>query len=276
MIRYRTNGEVEAALQKFPIYTQYRDRRQSSSWHVQTGIEIHILDEGCEDFWLDQKRIPQMSRDVLILSGDTPHREECSPGETIRRTVICFNPSKWTGEQPMEMSLLPCFLHVRALNYPKLDALCRALHAELLLQREGWQVMAKGLFLQLCGLLLRERKPGPVTPGQSALDLASRCRDFILSNLEERLDGASLARRFGVSRSHLCRAFGAATGSGLQSFIRESRLERAAHLLLENPELEVLEVALRTGFQSHPHFTRCFLRRFGKTPSAYRNPVDPA
>lgn len=37
----------------------------------------------------------------------------------------------------------------------------------------------------------------------------------------------------------------------------------------------ILDIALRLGFSSHSHFTLLFNRRFGLTPSAYRDRVRP-
>ena len=50
---------------------------------------------------------------------------------------------------------------------------------------------------------------------------------------------------------------------------RRLRLDRAAWLLLTS-RATVLDIALKTGWESHETFTRAFGTRFGVTPSSFR------
>ncbi|WP_437672958.1 helix-turn-helix domain-containing protein [Sorangium sp. So ce131] len=73
-----------------------------------------------------------------------------------------------------------------------------------------------------------------------------------------------------VSRRHLDGLF-AASGSSVEAWIRERRLQRAAEALqLGGPDRKLLAVAVEHGFSSQSHFSRAFARRFGMTPSAWR------
>jgi AraC family transcriptional regulator len=45
---------------------------------------------------------------------------------------------------------------------------------------------------------------------------------------------------------------------------------RAALERLAEPGVDLIDIALDLGFSSHSHFTECFRRNFGKTPSAVR------
>jgi transcriptional regulator GlxA family with amidase domain len=50
---------------------------------------------------------------------------------------------------------------------------------------------------------------------------------------------------------------------------RRLRLDRGAWLLLTS-ENTILDIALKTGFESHETFTRAFRARFGEAPSTFR------
>jgi AraC family transcriptional regulator len=73
----------------------------------------------------------------------------------------------------------------------------------------------------------------------------------------------------GLSAFHLHRVFSAAAGETPKQFTLRLRLGRAAAMLLTTGD-SVLDIALACGFQSHEAFCRAFRKRFGITPSAYR------
>jgi len=92
---------------------------------------------------------------------------------------------------------------------------------------------------------------------------------FAASHLDEDLSLTALAGRAGLSAFHLHRVFRAAAGETPKQFTLRLRLERAATILLTTGD-SVLNVALDCGFQNHESFSRAFRKRFGMTPSGYR------
>jgi AraC family transcriptional regulator len=79
-------------------------------------------------------------------------------------------------------------------------------------------------------------------------------------------DVASVA---GVSRYHLTRAFGNATGHSVMRYMRARRLTQAARSLTDGAA-DILQVALDAGYGSHEAFTRAFRDQFGCTPEQVR------
>ena len=78
-----------------------------------------------------------------------------------------------------------------------------------------------------------------------------------------------IAEVSGVSRFHLVRAFGVATGRSVMRYVRERRLTEAARQLA-NGAPDILSVALDWGYGSHEAFTRAFREQFGTTPERVR------
>lgn len=72
-----------------------------------------------------------------------------------------------------------------------------------------------------------------------------------------------------VSRFHLTRAFGSATGLSLMRYLRARRLTEAACALAAGAP-DILALALDAGYGSHEAFTRAFRDQFGCTPEAVR------
>jgi AraC family transcriptional regulator len=92
---------------------------------------------------------------------------------------------------------------------------------------------------------------------------------FIESHFAEDLSLDDVAQIAGVSRFHLTRAFGAATGRSIMRYTRGRRLTEAARTLAAGAP-DILDVALAVGYGSHEAFTRAFRDQFGVTPEAVR------
>jgi AraC-like DNA-binding protein len=102
-----------------------------------------------------------------------------------------------------------------------------------------------------------------VNPAQKALW-------FIESHLADALTLDEIAGIAGVSRFHLVRAFGAATGFSVMRYVRARRLTEAARALARGTP-NILNVALDADYGSHEAFTRAFRDHFGITPEAVRS-----
>ena len=81
------------------------------------------------------------------------------------------------------------------------------------------------------------------------------------------LDDIAEAAR--VSRYHLSRAFGLATGFSVIEYLRGRRLSEAARALARGAP-DILAVALDYGYGSHEAFTRAFREEFDRTPEMLR------
>ena len=92
---------------------------------------------------------------------------------------------------------------------------------------------------------------------------------FIESHFASQITLEDLAKAGGVSRFHVTRAFGAATGLSIMRYVRGRRLTEAAKAL-SNGAPDILAVALDAGYGSHEAFTRAFRDEFGVTPETIR------
>jgi DNA-binding response OmpR family regulator/two-component sensor histidine kinase len=77
------------------------------------------------------------------------------------------------------------------------------------------------------------------------------------------------ARVMTLSRAQLHNKIKALTGRSTGLYIRYIRLLQA-HKLLDNPDLNISEIAYDVGFKDPAYFTRCFKEEFGKAPSEFR------
>ena len=92
---------------------------------------------------------------------------------------------------------------------------------------------------------------------------------FIESHFAQDITLDDVANAAGVSRYHMSRAFGVATGHSIMRYVRGRRLSEAARCLV-NGAPDILTVALEAGYNSHEAFTRAFRDHFGLTPEMIR------
>jgi AraC family transcriptional regulator len=92
---------------------------------------------------------------------------------------------------------------------------------------------------------------------------------FIETHFSDDISLDDVATSAGVSRYHMARAFGLATGRSVIRYVRGRRLTEAARSLV-NGAPDILTVALDAGYGSHEAFTRAFREQFGLTPEAVR------
>ena len=78
-----------------------------------------------------------------------------------------------------------------------------------------------------------------------------------------------MASSVGLTRMHFARQFREATGFTPHSYLQERRLQHAQQLL-QKTDMNILDVALSSGFASHAHFATVFKRRMGTTPKDWR------
>lgn len=102
-----------------------------------------------------------------------------------------------------------------------------------------------------------------------ALRLAAVTR-YISDHMDEPLHREALASVAGFSVPHLHRLWRAQTGEKLATFVRRVRLRRAA-LKLRMGAVDITEVALSAGYDTHAAFSRAFKQKYGLSPSQFRS-----
>lgn len=89
------------------------------------------------------------------------------------------------------------------------------------------------------------------------------------ANIEEPYSMDEISKFVGVSRRQLERLFQRYLGQVPTKYYLDLRLQRARELLNQTA-LSITEIAVICGFQSPPHFSKCYRSTFGMSPSADR------
>ena len=92
---------------------------------------------------------------------------------------------------------------------------------------------------------------------------------YIREHIDEPLDRDVLAAIAGFSVPHFHRIFVSYVGDNIASYVRSFRLERAGRKLRMGA-VDITEVALAAGYDTHAAFSKAFKQRFGLSPSEFR------
>jgi AraC family transcriptional regulator len=232
-------------------------------------------------------------RHVLCLHVGAPVPVSYRSERTERRGTrlhgqFCVVPAgsgtRWTLSMPATSLLLrlaPTLVREMAEDMrlgPEAADLAPAIHIrDAQVERMGWamqaesdeghpsgRVFADGLACALTARLLALRSGKPAVPcaeHKRALPAwrLQKVVDYIEAHLDADLSLAELAAVAGFSVSHFKPLFKNATGLPAHRFVMQRRVERARSLLARGG-MEMLQVALATGFAHPSHMVRCLRR----------------
>lgn len=93
---------------------------------------------------------------------------------------------------------------------------------------------------------------------------------YIDQNINNKITVEQIAQYACLSSFHFHRIFALYLGETVNHYILSRRLEYAAQQLISDQKQTVIDIALKTGFQTHSAFTRAFRQHFDITPSEHR------
>ncbi len=99
--------------------------------------------------------------------------------------------------------------------------------------------------------------------------IAKRVRVFIDQHHSEKLTLELVASQVNLSASYVGSIFKSAFGLSFRAYLRSVRIARAKELL-QNPALNLSEIALEVGYDDLNYFSQAFLKETGVRPSEYR------
>ena len=98
---------------------------------------------------------------------------------------------------------------------------------------------------------------------------------YIRQHMDEPLNRHVLAGVAGFSVSHLHRLFADEAGESIARYTRRMRLKRAGQKLRAGA-VDITEVAMAAGYDTHAAFSKAFKQQYGLSPSEFRRLGCPA
>ncbi|MBY0574603.1 MAG: helix-turn-helix domain-containing protein [Undibacterium sp.] len=125
-------------------------------------------------------------------------------------------------------------------------------------------------------------KPAPALSTDVAENLFQRWETLLkteeLHKQEFGITLALAARKLQVPARQLSNAINQVVGKSFSAHLNGLRLQEAQQLLINRPEMSIIDIMVEAGFSSKSNFNKEFLRETGMSPSAFResklNPQD--
>ena len=279
-IRYRMQDYKKRGylLEDFRLFHQ-RSQGVTVDYHYHEFCKLLLLNTGSGGYVVDSLRYQIQSGDVVLVDCNSVHRPEFDENTDYERTIIYIDPGFLQRESTQECNLLGCFSneygHVLRLTdrqFWQIQDIAHRLEAELAQRRQGHEIIAKALLMELLVNIHRFQQQETVftSPIQPKNDRILDVLKYLDEHICEDLDIDSLADRFFISKFHLMRLFHKETGATVHSYIIKRRLLMARELIKQG--VSATDACYRSGFRSYSAFTRAYSKNFGTTPTGRKDP----
>lgn len=94
-------------------------------------------------------------------------------------------------------------------------------------------------------------------------------KKLLLERLGHHWTVDEMAKVVDLSTTHFQKIFKTQVGVPPKVFLHDARLEKARELL-ETTFLQIKQIGFQTGLKNDSHFTRDFKKKFGSSPTQYR------
>jgi AraC family transcriptional regulator len=235
--------------------------------------------------WRHNRRSLAVAQDsFLVLSDGEPYSLDIEAREPVHTCCVFFakgfvesvHQSMTSGSldrcEPIQTEFLSHLhpRHERILT--RVSGIAGRSHPPGFWMDEQFLGLAEDLLLLYANVKHRiSRLPGRKPSTREELyRRVSTGRDFIHARAFENINLGDVARASLLSPYHFHRAFRGAFGVSPHDYVTRLRIDRAAQLLRESPDLSVTQVAGTVGFESPTSFADLFSRYTGVSPSTLK------
>lgn len=288
-------GDALAEVRTVGYWDAGRMQNWGLDWHRNEGLELTYLARGTLGFAVEDTQYSLRRGHLTITRPWQRHRvglPDVEPSRLhwlildvgVRRPSQRWNWPDWVALAPADLALLTRLLQFNEHPvWPADDAIERTFEALSACAADPVRpALESELRLRINELLLEVLR---LLMNQSvALDegLASSRRsvEFFLRDLADCVDDDwtldGMAEACGLGRTQFCRHCQNITNMTPIEYLNHCRMQAAARMLKERPELSITDIAYATGFRSSQYFSLQFRRYFLTTPSRYRRPLSSA
>lgn len=268
------------------------DQDWALDWHRNEGIEITFLESGSLGFSVDGESVTLKPDDITVTRPWQRHRVGLPAVKASRLHWIILDlgvrrpdqPWKWPSwlvlgnsdleeltnllrhnEQPAWRAtpeLRQCFQSIARTVADENDASAAS----------RLTVRINDLFLLLLDMFRQES-----VDLDTSLSSTRRTVELFLNDLRTHRDHLAIpwtvhemARSCGLGVTQFIQYTRQVTNMTPVRYLNHCRVESAAQLLVQQPSLSVIDVALSCGFSSSQYFATAFTRRYGQPPRSYR------
>lgn len=249
-------------------------------WHLQ--MEIIYVKKGRGTVSIDLTAENVQAGDIILIAPGQLHGIFQFENDRMEYENILFdltmlmakNKDLCTADffEPLQLTYVPAkniytsadpaYRRI-ACHLDRADEICRTFPP-------AYQLAIKGCLFSLFYELFSDWQGSAAQPkSRRPLEKLKQILKYVEQNYQKRITIEEISSYSDYSPSHFMKYFKNAMGMSFIEYVNDYRLMTAARMLLSCDDT-ILAIAGEIGFDNLSHFNRCFKKKFGKTPSAYR------
>lgn len=272
-------------IDNFPLVVIKRDPQPKFPKHSHQFFELVMVTKGVAIHKINNISYSIKVGDIFILNNNIEH--EFCEARNLSLINIIFDPvnlfpANWeTYDLPGFKALLylepeyrlnnsfKSHLKVVGNNFQKVISLVDELELELLNKESGYQLVSRTIFMHLLYFLGRLYAHSE-SPQSMLLITIANSINYMDKHFNENIKFEHLAKIAKMSLRNFQRTFKKVNGISAQQYLLNLRLQYSLKLL-NNPNLQISEIAFRSGFSDSNYFSKQFKNKFKVSPSKLSN-----
>lgn len=242
----------------------------NSTQHFHSGFEIYYMKEGKCHYVIDNRSFDIISGDIVLIPSGTMHGTNYG-SKPCTRLLINFTEDFISTD---------IFLAIKGLGniyrnpetVPAINELFYLIEQEYLRSDYLSPAALKAYIEGILMIMLRKSKK----VSQERNSIVQAAVGYIQENYASTIRLADVAKMLSVSEEHLSRTFKKEITFGFSEYITLIRLQKAEHMLKNEPSRAITEVAYACGFNDSNYFSYKFKKAYGITPSEVRDGKENA
>jgi len=253
--------------------------------HVHDSYEIYYLLDGERYYFIHDKTYHIKKGMVVLVKPSVIHRTVEAPNPSHERLLLIINkpflekfvsgfePYDWFRGFEISGSILIPDINQQSTLREAMFRANRSLSSKSHMNRAMVSVMEILLLINDIAECSNTEQYNNSASVHILHNKMSEVAAYINNNYMEHLSLESIAERFYFSTYYLSRNFKRITGFGLNEYINNVRILESEKLL-QSTNMQIGEIAQRTGFDSQSHYGRVFKAGKGITPTGYRKRIQ--
>ncbi|MBE6589883.1 MAG: helix-turn-helix domain-containing protein [Ruminococcaceae bacterium] len=248
---------------RFDAYRVDCDRTLDAHWHSHFLLHLFTGGDGIQE--INGKPYPVSRGSVIILSPTDFHRNVIKDGQSLSFCAVKISETAFYDSVGALCALneFPIVTKLDGEDYETaLFLFDRLIKEQMNTALIGSEQFLSSLVDPLIILTLRSVN----TVSESAAPLKMRkALMYVHCNFRGQIKATDVAKHIGYSPNYFSAEFKRETGIEFRKYLQDLRLDFAMNLL-KFSHLNVTEVCFESGFNTLPHFSKTFKKRFGMTP----------
>jgi AraC-like DNA-binding protein/mannose-6-phosphate isomerase-like protein (cupin superfamily) len=272
-----TSKKGEALLKMWKSCTQFSQRPRI--FHSHTQFEIMLVLNGDGAYRVGEKEYDFSKDDIFVFTSNEAHYITKTGDEGIEILNLHFEPRYLFGSSKDSLSeenISVCFVHnadfENKITSEKIKGYLLGIKAELESGFAESDLVIKSLLNMIIVSLIREHGIAEETKtSRSHIYSVRRAMEYIEEHFTESITLEEISKKCEMSPNYLSAVFKRIVGISLWDYILSKRIGYALELLSLPERENILETALKCGFNNTANFNKFFKKQVGTTPSQYRS-----